>query len=158
MKKTRKFRGGIDPLEPRTVPSSGHPAAQVLSIHGSGQLTTGTETTVPGGIQAKVGLSGTFSGLSQTTGTLDTVVQTRSLRFNATAILNAADGDQLDISFSGSNQKARPQETRAVGQFHFNVYGGTGAFAGATGSGTITVIETLATGADTFKINGKVRE
>ncbi len=157
MKRSRKFQAGLDALENRTVLSVAQPAAQITALHGSGTLATTTTSTVSNGVNATVELTGTFNGLGQVSGPLTIQVVTGTHKFNASGTLTAANGDTLSIQFVGKDQMTRPHQLKAVGKFPFTVTGGTGGFQGATGRGTITVTQILATGAETFAVNGKVR-
>ena len=158
MRKTRKFQAGTDSLEPRMVLSTVHPAAHVLPVTGSGTLTTVGGGPVAGGVQAKVELAGTFTGLGNSAGHFTVTVPTGSTHFTATGAIKAADGDSVNVNFSGNNQTHRPHATKAVGHFKVTIDGGTGAFANATGNGKITVTQNLTNGSETFSFSGRIHE
>lgn len=158
MKKTRKFPSGMDFLEPRVVLSTVQPAAHVLAVKGYGILMTVGGGAVPGGQQAKVALVGGFTKLGNSTGNFTLTMPTGSSHFTATGVIKAADGDQVNVSFAGTNQTHPLHAAKAVGRFPVTVAGGTGAFANATGTGKIVVTQNLANGTETFTFTGKIRE
>ena len=92
----------------------------------------------------------------------DCIVFTSQTSFNfssSTLVLQAANGDQLFATYSGT---ATPQEGGALllsGQFILN--GGTGRFASATGAGTIDGLEDISgvpyqPGVGTVMLSGKI--
>jgi hypothetical protein len=123
------------------------PAIHFVPMNGTinGVATLGTPTLDPQTHSVTVPVSSTGSGNLSHLGrvilseTHDTVVlastgYTTSLIENGVATITAASGDQLDLTFTGSGVKTANGFNDTI---DYTITGGTGRFAGATGSGVI---------------------
>jgi uncharacterized alpha/beta hydrolase family protein len=102
--------------------------------------------------------SGTATALGKFTVTYDGVVQNDENGVGTAALTAhfvAANGDSLFADASGIGQ---PTETPGVNSIveNYTITGGTGRFAGATGSFTVNRLITLATGVTDGTIEGKI--
>ncbi len=159
MRKTRRFQAEAEGLEERLALST-MAMARPIPITGIGTLTAANVNNAGNEVQVAIALNGAFSPFGNSTGTIQTTIVGNSLHFNAVGSIQTADGDELNIEFSGKNQKVRLHQLKATGSYRFVVTGGTGALANATGSGTITVTQNLESTqpVEFFAMRGKVRE
>jgi hypothetical protein len=123
------------------------PPTHHVPMHGTihGVATLGTETMDPQMYNAIVPISCTGSGNVSHLGrvslseTHDTVVlaatgYTTALMENGEATLTAANGDQLDLTFTGTSVRTANGFDDTI---DYTITGGTGRFTGASGSGVI---------------------
>ena len=96
-------------------------------------------THLPGGLtQLSATVTGTATHLGNTTGPL-TRIQDHQGNFATTTVLVGANGtDSVFISISGHSERESGGSCVITSTGTYTVTGGTGAFANATGSGTIT--------------------
>ena len=96
-------------------------------------------THLPGGLtQLDASVSGTATHLGNTTGPL-TRIQDHQGNFGSTAVIVGANGtDSVFLTINGHFESAHGDKCVVTSTGTYTVTGGTGAFANATGSGTIT--------------------
>jgi len=96
-------------------------------------------THLPGGLtQLSGSVSGTATHLGNTTGPI-TRTQNHQGSFSTTTVLVGANGtDSVFLTISGSFESPHGNKCAVTSTGTYTVTGGTGAFANATGSGTIT--------------------
>lgn len=154
-----EFTAGVERLESREVLSHAGAlgAAWSLSGHGKGTLTS--LVAIP---------NGSYETLNNLTGT------TRVLGgFKATMVLDFAPdqshvigghvdfvdaaGDHLLASASGAYKIPLHGATHTSATVHLVVVGGTGALAGATGAGTMSISQNVSNGNSIFSLVGKIR-
>jgi hypothetical protein len=113
------------------------------AIQGTATLVGSTIDPMTGNVIVSVTIAGTgnVSHLGRVTvsGSHDTVIlastgYTTSLVVNGQATITAANGDQLSLTYSGSGTVT---PNGFDDGFTYQITGGTGRFAGATGGGTI---------------------
>ena len=114
-------------------------AADLVPFTATGTAVITGVTHLPGGlIQLDGSLSGTATHLGDTTGPM-TRVQNHQGDFVTTAILVGANGtDSVFLTINGSFEGGKGNSCVLSSTGTYTVTGGTGAFANATGSGTIT--------------------
>ena len=108
-----------------------------FTLNGTGVVTGVTH--LPGGLtQMNATVSGTATHLGNTTGPL-TRIQDHQGNFSTTTVLVGANGtDSVFLTISGSFETPQGNQCVITSTGTYTVTGGTGAFANATGSGTIT--------------------
>jgi hypothetical protein len=160
MRKSRRFQAGAEGLEERLALSTAAASAHAIPLTGIGTLTASNVNNAGGEVQVSIKINGGFSPLGDSTGMIQTTIVGNSLHFNAVGSIQAANGDMLNIEFSGQNQKVRVHQLRATGRYRFVVNGGTGAFSNASGSGIITVTQNLVSSqpVEFFSLHGKIRK
>ena len=96
-------------------------------------------THLPGGLTQMIGsVSGTATHLGNVTGPI-TRIQDHQGNFATTAVFVSANGtDSVFLSINGQFERPRGGSCVITSTGTYTVTGGTGAFANATGSGTIT--------------------
>jgi hypothetical protein len=110
-------------------------AGDTVPLKGQGSFTPTGQTVDPstGNVIIFANVAGTLSHLGQFTGTATEVLFAPDyVSFTVDTILVAANGDQLFVTYDGMFVDA---QNDSVGTFE--ITGGTGRFAGASGSGTI---------------------
>ena len=119
-------------------------AAPAAAAHQVPFTATGTAvitgvTHLPGGLtQLDASVSGTATHLGNTTGPL-TRIQDHQGNFVSTAVFVGANGtDSVFLTINGHFESAHGDKCVVTSTGTYTVTGGTGAFANATGSGTIT--------------------
>ena len=118
-------------------------------------------THLPGGVtQLDASVSGNATHLGSFTGSI-TRIQDRQGNFSNTAVFVSANGtDSVFLAVSGQYETERGGggggQCVLVSTGTFTVTGGTGAFADATGSGTITTVTNLCTGTATGTYSGTI--
>ncbi len=75
---------------------------------------------------------------------------------SGTATITAANGDTVQIEFSGVLDPPTPGSSTAIDKPLFHFVGGTGRFAGATGKAESVVVINLLTGAFEFTMVGNI--
>jgi hypothetical protein len=130
-------------------------AQQQVPFQGSlvGVVRVGTPT--PQGVPALVNATGNATQLGQFTLAIPHIVNRAAMTAMGTYQFVAANGDTLTASFSG---KARPTATPGVLAIVENatITGGTGRFAGATGSFTCMRLFNTVTGTTAGSFNGTI--
>lgn len=160
MRKTRRFHAEAEGLEERLALSTASPTAHAFPLSGFGTLTAANVSNTAGETQVSIYLQGGFSPIGDSRGMIQTTIVGKSLHFSAVGSIQAANGDMLNIEFSGQNQRVRVHQFKATGRYHFVINGGTGTFANATGGGTIRVTQNLTSSqpVEFFSLHGKLRE
>jgi hypothetical protein len=169
-----RFRAQMEPLERRETPGSAHALATstthpTVTVSGSGVGAVTQLSNQINSVKIESVTRGRASGLGTFTGN-----PKGFFYFNghaiATDVLTASNGDTLDITLDGSvrlastntkefgiRQLLEASPTSATASYHFKVTGGTGRFAGATGSGTVSETINAGTGGLHFSFNGRVK-
>jgi hypothetical protein len=157
-KTTREFRAGLEALERREVLSTASATAHVLPFAGAGTATLVSSTPDPSGwLQTMSTLNGKASGIGLFIGDLTTrYFGPHGLNSVAQGMITTSDGSELDFQTTGTNRPTQHGASHTSGTIAFNVTGGTGDFAGATGSGQIHGITSLIKGTVHFTIQGRV--
>ena len=155
------FRVGVESLESRAVLSTAHAALVVghgLSLHGRGTGAVVSLHAIPNGSYETVSeLSGTIRALGPVAA--EVVADFAPNQFQiprGTALIVDQAGDELFADVTGGFKIPRHGATHATGRYHLAIVGGTGAFAGATGTGHIDVLQNVSNGHLTFAIGGRV--
>jgi len=114
-------------------------AADLVPFTATGTAVITGVTHLPGGLtQLDGSLSGTATHLGEFTGPL-TRIQDHQGTFGSTAVIVGANGkDSVFFSVSGNFERAKGGKCVVTSTGTYTVTGGAGAFANATGSGTIT--------------------
>ena len=131
-------------------------AAIPLKGSGTGQVTS--ETTLPSRLALTATLIGNDARAGAFTGQVNGQIFLGKPMSSATgmATLAVASGATVNLSLTGSvHMKTR--SSLATGTFKFHVTSGTGLLSGATGSGTGSGTINEASGAVTFKYQGRGR-
>ena len=112
-------------------------AADQVPFTATGTAVITGVTHLPGGLtQLDASVSGTATHLGNVTGPL-TRIQDHQGNFGSTAVFVGANGDSVFLTISGQFERSGGKcVLTSTGTY--TVTGGTGAFANATGSGTIT--------------------
>jgi hypothetical protein len=117
------------------------PAAAVNQVPftATGTAVITSVTNLPGGlVQLNCNVSGTATHLGNVTGPL-TRIQDHQGNFGSTAVFVSANGtDSVFLTINGSFESPQGNKCAVTSTGTYTVTGGTGAFANATGSGTIT--------------------
>jgi hypothetical protein len=158
----RRRRYEFDALERRETPSAlmggalvRTPTSHPTAFQGSGRAVTFSQIPLPdGGLVANGTVSGRAGGLGAFTGPIATTLGVNRLSASSVVVLNAQNGDHLNISFQGSFRT--PRSSIEQGSFPFTITGGTGHLAGATGSGTLIEALNTNTGAASFNFSGRI--
>ena len=126
-----------------TVPAEVHSASQFVPLkgnfEGTAQVSFVSESANSAVYSVEITASGQFSHLGQSTlqaDEIDTIdlATGSSVVTDGSGILTAANGDQLFLDYGG---KGVPNGVGFDDTLHFTIDGGTGRFAGATGSGAV---------------------
>jgi len=114
-------------------------AADQVSFTATGTAVITSVTHLPGGlIQLSGSVSGTATHLGNVTGPL-TRIQDHQGNFGSTAVFVGANGtDSVFLTISGTFESPHGDKCAITSTGTYTVTGGTGAFANATGSGTIS--------------------
>ena len=114
-------------------------AADQVPFTATGTAVITGVTHLPGGLtQLDANVSGTATHLGDTTGPL-TRIQNHQGNFSTTTVLIGANGtDSVFLAISGHFESPKGNKCVITSTGTYTVTGGTGAFANATGSGTIT--------------------
>jgi hypothetical protein len=114
-------------------------AANEVPFTATGTAVITSVTHLPGGLtQLSGSVSGTATHLGNTSGPL-TRIQDHQGNFGSTAVLVGANGtDSVFLTISGHFESPHGNKCVVTSTGTYTVTGGTGAFANATGSGTIT--------------------
>jgi hypothetical protein len=113
-------------------------AAQQVPFTATGTAVATSTTKLPGGLTQTDGtLTGTATHLGNFTGTV-TRIQSKKGNFTTTAVFVGANGtDSVFLAISGQFESSSGACV-LISTGTYSVTGGTGAFANATGGGTIT--------------------
>lgn len=114
-------------------------AANQVPFTATGTAVITGVTHLPGGLtQLNCNVSGTATHLGNVTGPL-TRIQDHQGNFGSTAVFVGANGtDSVFLTISGHFESTHGDKCVLTSTGTYTVTGGTGAFANATGSGTIT--------------------
>lgn len=114
-------------------------AAKQVPFTATGTAVITGVTHLPGGLTQLDGtISGTATHLGDITGPV-TRIQNHQGNFVTTTVLIGANGtDSVFLAISGQFEKSKPSSCVLTSTGTYTVAGGTGAFADAMGSGTIT--------------------
>jgi len=175
MKKTTKFQAKLESLESREVLSHSHVAAALTShvyaghdqalvqrsaaqvvFHGNGVAVPSTISATATGYQGVATTGGTLSRLGSYNGLIAGSVTT-AYKVDATAYLATANGDYIEMAIGGTLKTPRGNATTASGRLNFVIFGGTGVYANATGSGTLNGTANLTTFVTTYTLDGRIR-
>jgi len=110
-----------------------------VSFTATGTAVITSVTHLPGGLTELGGtVSGTATHLGNVTGPI-TRIQNHQGNFSSTAVFVGANGtDSVFLSISGQFENPKGDKCVITSTGTYTVTGGTGAFANATGGGTIT--------------------
>jgi hypothetical protein len=161
-KRSRAFRAGFDSLERRETPSAHGLAAtstaKLVNIHGTGIAVVTSSLPVVNGQQIATSVSGQSTVLGKYTGDFNSFFGLSLAQGSGTGAIRAADGDLIDLSLSGVFGTENKPQIHIPGIIHLKVTGGTGAFANATGHGTLTGQFNTFPNTFTFTFHARVRE
>lgn len=136
-------------------------AAHQVPFTATGTATLTGVTHLPGGLtQLDASVSGNATHLGNFTGPL-TRIQDKHGNFGSTAVFVSANGsDSVFLTISGQFDSPRGGGGQCVltSTGTFIVTGGTGAFANATGSGTISTVTDLCIGIATGTYTGTISQ
>lgn len=133
-----------------------------FALNGAGVATfTVNEAGIPVSAEVTSTSNATHLGLCTTVGTVNYVPANDPehpgrLLSSGSGTITAANGDTLLIQFSGVLDPPEPGSATAIDKPTFQFVGGTGRFAGASGSAESVVIVNLATGAFEITMVGKI--
>ncbi|HVR96750.1 MAG TPA: hypothetical protein VMW27_09060 [Thermoanaerobaculia bacterium] len=132
-------------------------AADQVSFTAEGTATLTSVTHLPGGLTQLGGtVSGTATHLGNVTGPT-TRIQDHQGNFSTTTVLVGANGaDSVFLSISGQFESPHGNKCVITSTGTYTVTGGTGRFANATGSGTITTEIDLCAGTATGTYTGTI--
>jgi hypothetical protein len=140
--------GGVAHIAPDVVHVMAHrPVHVTKAVKGTGTATlTGFNVQTNGTILATGSLSGTASTIGSFGGTLQATLAANNFSLeSANGEFTASDGSQLDLSVTAHKKGAT-----------FKITGGTGIFAGAKGSGSMTGTVSPAAHTLSFSFKGTV--
>jgi hypothetical protein len=131
-----------------------------FALNGNGVATFITdEAGFPLGAKVTSSSTATHLGLCVTVGTVNYIPDPDNpgrLLSSGSGTITAADGDIINIEFNGSLEPPSPGSTTAMDKPHFRFVGGTGRFAGASGSADAVVVVNLLTGAIEITMVGNI--
>ncbi|MEZ4868659.1 MAG: hypothetical protein R3C14_45440 [Caldilineaceae bacterium] len=133
-------------------------ASQQVPFTATGTAVATSTTKLPGGLtQIDGNLTGTATHLGNVTGTV-TRIQSKKGNFTTTVVLVGANGkDSVFLAISGSFESSSGScVLTSTGTY--SVTGGTGAFANATGGGTIITEFDQCAGAATGTYTGTISQ
>jgi hypothetical protein len=160
-KRSRAFRAVFDSLERRETPSTHALAAattKVVNIHGTGTAQVTSSIPVVNGQQIASSVSGQAKVLGKYTGQFNSFFGLSLTNGSGSGVITAADGDKINLTLTSSFGPEIKSQIHIPGRIHLTVTGGTGAFAKATGHGTLTGNFNTFPDTLTFTIHGQVRE
>lgn len=131
--RNRALRAGLEGLERRETPSTHSLASNVVSVHNSGAAVIAYSQPVQNGHVVDTITAATSKTLGSYTSEFDVFYVAGTRHGTGTGTLTAADGDKINLKLSA--QLSSPGQS---GVIRFTVNGGTGAFANATGHGSLT--------------------
>jgi hypothetical protein len=138
-----------------------NPSVHVLAkgrstvFNGSGRASlNGTALNPDGTISATGSINGRATQIGTFTGSIQSTTSANLAHSSAAAILTASNGDQVDLSITGTYKLGK--RTIQPGSFRFTVTGGTGHFLGATGSGRLSGNLNLKTEVLSFTFSGRL--
>jgi hypothetical protein len=131
-------------------------ADEQVSFTATGTAVITGVTKLPGGLtQVNFNTSGKATHLGDFTGPL-TRIQDNQGTFGSTAVIVGANGkDSVFLSVSGSFERTK-DKCMATSTGTYTVTGGAGAFANATGSGTIITLIDMCAGTATGTYTGTI--
>ena len=131
-------------------------AEEQVSFTATGTAVITGVTKLPGGLtQVNFNTSGKATHLGDFTGPL-TRIQDNQGTFGSTAVIVGANGkDTVFLSVSGSFERTK-DKCMATSNGTYTVTGGAGAFANATGSGTIITLIDMCAGTATGTYTGTI--
>lgn len=138
-------------------------AANQVPFTATGTAVITGVTHLPGGLtQLDASVSGNATHLGSFTGSL-TRIQGRQGNFSNTAVFVSANGtDSVFLAVSGQFETEQGGggggQCVLISTGTFTVTGGTGSFANATGSGTITTVTDLCAGTATGTYSGTISQ
>ena len=140
---------GLGCAEPSTAPEGqAAPAAQAtFSTQASspfGGQGTGQDVSLtfgPTGIRVVATATGTANGTGRFTEILDYVLSYDLVNFAGGAVITAADGSDLSLTFTGAIPGFASQVFPLPYTADYTIIGGTGRFAGSSGGGTLNGID-----------------
>jgi hypothetical protein len=161
-KRSRALRAGVEALEQRETPSTHALAAAAatttVTINGTGTAHAIQSHPVVNGRVITSAASGTATVIGKYTATFETFFRLNYTQGTGTGIITAADGDKINLSLKASFAAGSRSLVQNPGTIHFTVTGGTGAFAKATGTGTLTGNGDLVRQSFVYTIHSRIHE
>lgn len=131
-----------------------------FALNGNGVATFVTnEAGLPVSANVTSSSTATHLGLCTTVGVVNFTPDPQTpgrLLSSGTGTITAANGDQIQIEFTGVLDPPEPGSPTAIDRPVFRFIGGTGRFAGATGQADAVVVINLLTGAFEITMVGRI--